>query len=209
MELLEILNWRYSTKRMNGTSVPEEKVNRILEAIRLTASSIGLQPYEVLCISNPELRAKLVPIANNQPQIAECSHLLVFAGWENVTTEQIEAYFQNMAETRGIPLASLDAFKARILGIAQRPQEVNFNWNARQVYIALGTALIAAAAEKVDATPMEGFNAELLDQELGLKERGLRSLVILPLGYRDETSDPIVKLKKVRRPLAKLVNRIN
>ena len=208
-QLLQDLNWRYATKRYNGAKVPAEKLNNILEAIRLSASSIGFQPYEIIAISNPELKNKLTPIANNQPQIAACSTLLVFAAWENVTAAQIDAYFQSIADTRGIPLESLSNFKNSVAGIAQRPQEVNFNWNARQVYIALGTALVAAATEKVDATPMEGFNNEALDQELGLKEKGLRSVVILPLGYRDEATDPIAKMKKVRRPLSQLVKFID
>jgi len=208
MELLEKLNWRYATKRMTGATVPEEKIDHILEAIRLLASSMGLQPYTVFVIENPELRKQIQPAAYNQPQIVESSHILVFAAWDNVSEAQVDAYMAHIAEERGIPVESLAGFRANFGGILSRSAEENFNWTARQTYIALGTALVAAAYEQVDATPMEGFNPAAVDEILGLKEKGLKSVSILALGYRDEANDSLAKAKKVRRTTDKLFVKI-
>jgi nitroreductase / dihydropteridine reductase len=200
MDLIQALNWRYAAKRMNGQKVPQEKIENILEATRLAPSSMGLQPYTVLVIEDEDLRKQIQKVANNQPQIVEGSHLLVFAAWDNITEEQINEYINNTAETRGVTLDSLSGFKNALLGIANRnTQEQNFQWSARQAYIAFGTAIAAAATEKVDATPMEGFNAAALDELLNLKEKGLRSVTLLPLGYRDTENDWLANQKKVRR----------
>lgn len=205
MELIQSLEWRYASKRMNGEKVPEEKVNTILEAIRLAPSSMGLQPYTVLLIEDEKLKEKIQPIAFNQPQVVEGSHLLVFAAWDNVTPQHIEEYIGYTAAVRNMPAASLNDFKNTLLNMAKnRTQEENFNWAARQAYIAFGTALVAAAAEKVDATPMEGFNNAALDELLNLKEKGLRSVTMLPLGFRDAENDWLAKLPKVRREKEKL-----
>ncbi|MBA2610587.1 MAG: NAD(P)H-dependent oxidoreductase [Bacteroidetes bacterium] len=199
MDVLEKLNWRYAVKKYTNAKIPQDKLNRILEAIRLSASSIGLQPYSVLVIENQELRKKLLPAGNNQPQIIEASQLIVFAAWETVTEEKISAYIKDIAEVRGVTIESLEGFKGMMAGLPGRDAEQNFNWAARQTYIALGTGLVAAAIEGVDATPMEGFNAPAFDEILNLKEKGLRSVSIMALGYRDAERDPFAKLKKVRR----------
>lgn len=204
MELLEALQWRYASKKMNGQQVPEEKVERILEAIRLAPSSMGLQPYTVLVIKDAELKKQILPIANNQQQVVDASHLLVFAAWDNITPEHVDEYIQLTAETRAIPVESLEQFKNILLNIAARPAEENFQWTARQSYIAFATAIAAAAEEHVDATPMEGFNNAALDELLGLKEKGLRSVTLLPLGYRDVENDWLAKFPKVRREKEKL-----
>lgn len=205
MDLIQSLEWRYASKRMNGEKVPEEKVNTILEAISLAPSSMGLQPYTVLLIEDEKLKEKIQPLAFNQPQVVESSHLLVFAAWDNVTPQHIEEYIEYTAGVRNVPAASLNDFKHTLLNMASnRTQEENFNWAARQAYIAFGTALVAAAAEKVDATPMEGFNNAALDELLNLKEKGLRSVTMLPLGFRDVENDWLVKLPKVRREKEKL-----
>ncbi|GGB90185.1 NAD(P)H-dependent oxidoreductase [Dyadobacter sediminis] len=208
-DLIEKLNWRYATKRMNGTAVPQEKLDTILEAIKLSPSSVGLQPYTILVIEDKETKEKIHTIANNQPQILESSALLVFAAWEKITANDITEYMNLIATTRGISVESLAGFQSSIQGgILSRSEDVNFQWAARQAYIALGHALVAAATENVDATPMEGFNAEQLDELLGLREKGLRSVVIVTLGYRDEEKDPLVRAKKVRRPHDELFIRI-
>lgn len=204
MELLDALQWRYASKKMNGKQVPEEKVERILEAIRLAPSSMGLQPYTVLVIKDAEIKKQILPIANNQQQIVDSSHLLVFAAWDNITPDHVEDYIQLTAETRKIPVESLSQFKAALLNIAARTAEENFVWTARQSYIAFATAIAAAAAERVDATPMEGFNNAALDELLGLKEKGLRSITLLPLGYRDAENDWLATSPKVRREKEKL-----
>lgn len=204
-KIVESLEWRYASKRMNGEKVPADKVNNILEAIRLAPSSMGLQPYTVLVIEDEELKKKIQPIAMNQPQIVESSHLLVFAAWDDITPEHIGEYISNTATVRNMPEETLSDFKNTLLNIAQNnTQEENFTWAAKQTYIAFGTALIAAAAEKVDATPMEGFDSAALDELLNLKEKGLRSVTLIPLGYRDTENDWLAKLPKVRRQKEKL-----
>jgi len=205
MKLIESLNWRYASKRMNGQAVPAEKVENILEAISLAPSSMGLQPYTVLVITDPEIKAKITPIAYNQPQINESSHLLVFAAWADITPAHIDEFISHTATTRNAPLESLEDFRNTLLGIITRnTTEQNFNWAARQAYIAFGTAITAAAEARVDATPMEGFDSAALDQLLGLDKKGLKSVTLLPLGYRDAANDWLVNLPKVRRQKEKL-----
>ncbi|MDE2416303.1 MAG: NAD(P)H-dependent oxidoreductase [Burkholderiales bacterium] len=200
-DLISKLQWRYAAKKMNPEkAVPQEKVERILEAIRLTATSSGLQPYEVIVVTNKEIREKIKPIAWNQGQITDGSHLLVFAAWDNYTAERINGMFDLVNAQRGFTSEGWENYRKMLLSTyPERDAEVNFNHAARQAYIGLGTALIAAAEEQVDATPMEGFDPKALDEILGLKARGLRSVAILPLGYREEAEDWLVNLKKVRR----------
>jgi len=200
MNLIEALNWRYAAKRMNGEKVPAEKVENILEAIRLAPTSLGMQPFSVILIENEELRKKIQPAAYNQPQIAECSHLIVFAAWNDVTVEHVNTYLQNIVATRNVPLESLDGFKGNLMNVVNhRTQEQKREWAAKQVYIALGIALTAAALEQVDATPMEGFKPAEVDQILGLEAKGLHSVCLMTLGYRDTNTDYLVNQKKVRR----------
>jgi nitroreductase len=130
----------------------------------------------------------------------EASHLLIFAAWNDVTEAQVDEYMQNIAEVRGIPVESLAEFKASLMnGVVSRTQEQKYEWSARQAYIALGTALAAAAEQGVDATPMEGFDPAALDELLNLEEKGLRSVTLLPLGYRHTEADFLATAKKVRR----------
>ncbi|MBU3605441.1 NAD(P)H-dependent oxidoreductase [Polynucleobacter sp. MWH-Creno-3A4] len=201
MSLIDKLQWRYATKKMDPTkAVPPEKLDQILEAIRLTASSSGLQPYEVIVISNPQIREKIQLIANGQSQITDCSYLLVFAAWDNYTTERINAAFDMTEKIRNFTSESGTAYRQMLLkNYPNRDPEINFNHTSKQAYIGLGTALIAAAYEEVDSTPMEGFDPQALDTLLNLKERGLRSVVMLPLGYRKADEDWLLNLKKVRR----------
>jgi nitroreductase len=199
MSIITALRWRYATKRMNGAKVPKEKMDVILDAISLAPSSYGLQPYSVFVIEGKEMLEKIKPIAYNQPQITEASALLVFAAWDKLTKERIATYIQHIAEVRNITLRSLDPVKEQIETQLKNSDADNLIWNAKQTYIALGVALVAAAEENVDSTPMEGFNKEQLDEVLQLKSKGLRSTVILTLGYRDVANDYLVNLKKVRR----------
>jgi nitroreductase len=199
MELLNALTWRYASKKMNGKKVSEDKVEKILEAIRLAPSSIGLQPYSVMVITDPGLKKQILPIANNQQQIVDSSHLLVFAAWDKITTERVEEFIRLNATTRKVSFESLDGLKSKLLNIAKRSEEENFEWAARQTYIAFATGIAAAAEERVDATPMEGFNNVALDELLNLNDKGLRSLTLLPLGYREHEKDWLVNLPKVRR----------
>jgi len=201
MSLLDDLKWRYATKKMNGNVVPQEKVDYILEAVRLSASSSGLQPYEIFVITNAELLEKIKVLAWNQSQITDCSHLLVFAAWDGYSLERIEKVFARTLAERGLPADTMDDYKKTLWGMYEPlPTEWHANHAARQAYIALGTALAAAAEQKVDAKPMEGFTPEEVDKLLELKEKGLKSAVLLPLGYRDEANDWLVNMKKVRTP---------
>lgn len=210
-DLLQKLEWRYATKKMEPSKVvPQEKVERILEAIRLTASSSGLQPYEVLVVTNPALREQIRPHAWDQSQITDCSHLLVFAAWDNYTAERINMMFDLVNEQRGFKNEGWENYRQTLLNsYPQRDAETNYQHAARQAYIGLGSALIAAAYEEVDSTPMEGFDPVKVDEILQLRERGLRSVVILPLGYRAEEGDWLVKLKKVRRPREQFIREAN
>ncbi|QWD90392.1 NAD(P)H-dependent oxidoreductase [Polynucleobacter sp. MWH-Braz-FAM2G] len=202
MSLIDKLQWRYATKKMDVTkSVPQAKVEQILEAIRLTASSSGLQPYEVLVVTNKAIREKIKAIAWDQTQIVDCSHLLVFAAWDTYTAERINTAFDMTEEIRNFKSEAGDIYRQKLLsGYPPRDAEINYNHAAKQAYIGLGTALIAAAYEEVDSTPMEGFDPAALDEILNLKAKGLRSVVMLPLGYRKADEDWLVNLKKVRKP---------
>ncbi len=200
-DLINKLKWRYATKKMDASRpVPQQKIERILEAIRLTASSSGLQPYEVIVVTNPELRAQIVPHAWNQAQITDGSHLLVFAAWDNYTAERINTMFDLVKDERGFKTEAWEAYRQQLLAAyVPRDAATNYQHAARQAYIGLGTALIAAAEEGVDSTPMEGFDPDKVDEILGLRARGLRSVILLPLGYRTTEGDWLANLKKVRR----------
>lgn len=202
MDLLQMFEWRYATKKMDPRRVvPQEKVDRILEAARLAPTSSGLQPFEIVVVTNPEVRARIKPIAWGQSQITDCSHLLVFAAWDNYTADRINMMFDLTNQERGATNAAWENYRNMLLAkYPPRSAEENFQHAARQAYIALGFALAAAAAEQVDSTPMEGFDNQALDDILHLSARGLRSVLILPLGYRDADDDWLVNLKKVRKP---------
>jgi nitroreductase/dihydropteridine reductase len=210
MDFLEKLNWRYATKKMDpALTVAQDKVERILEAIRLTPTSSGLQPFEVVVVTNPQLREKIKAVAHNQGQVADCSHLLVFAAWDDYTPERINAMFDLVNEERGFRSEGWEGYRKVLLErYPARGAEANFQHAARQAYIGLGVAIAAAAIEGVDSTPMEGFDADALDELLDLRARGLRSVLLLPLGYREAASDWLAKLKKVRRPRASFITEI-
>lgn len=211
MDLIERLNWRYAAKKMDPTKkVPEEKVNRILEAARLAPTSSGLQPYEILVVTNSELRERIKPVSWNQGQVTDCSHLLVFAAWDDYTPERINMMFDLTNTVRGFKNEGWENYRQQLLaGYPPRGPEVNHQHAARQAYMGLMAAMMAAAFEEVDCTPMEGFDPPAVDEILKLSERGLRSVVMLPLGYREADKDWLVNLKKVRRPLEQFVTRID
>lgn len=208
MDLIEALNWRYATKKFADKKLSDEKLQKILDAIALSASSAGMQTYRVFVIENPEIRKELASDSFN-PQIVDSSHLLLFAAYDSINQEIIEHYIQFVAEERGLAVENLADFKKSLEShLLIRTDEENFIWSSKQAYIALGTGLIAAAELQVDATPMEGFNAEKLDRILGLREKGLKSVVLLSLGYRDEENDFFAKLKKVRLPKEEFVTEV-
>ncbi|KQQ33787.1 NAD(P)H-dependent oxidoreductase [Duganella sp. Leaf126] len=209
-DLIDKLNWRYATKKYNPAKQLEQaKLDKILEAIRLAPTSSGLQPFEVLVVKTPELRDKIRAVAWNQSGVSEASHLLVFAAWDNITEERIDMMFDMTNDQRGFINEGWEAYRKQLKGIvASRTLEQNAEAAARQVYIALGLAMVAAAEEHVDSTPMEGFDPKAVDEILGLGARHLKSVVILPLGYRADEGDWLANLKKVRRPMDQIVSEI-
>ena len=208
--LIEQLKWRYATKKMDPTKVvPQDKVEAIVEAIRLAPTSSGTQPFELIVVTNPEILSEICIAAGGQAQITDGSHLLVFAAWDNYTEKRINDVTKIMIDERGeIPLINeyYDNLKASYL---PRDKEINYAHAARQAYIALGIALVAAAEQKVDSTPMEGFDPATVDNILGLKEQGLRSVVLMPLGYRDPAADWLLPMKKVRKSRETIVTLID
>jgi nitroreductase/dihydropteridine reductase len=191
---------------MTGQTVPEDTIDKIIGAARLAPSGIGLQPYEIIVVTNPEWKAKILPIAMNQPQVVQSSHLLVFAAWQNYSLARINKVFDYLNEQRNQPASVSDAHRNFAISyFGKLTEEEQFHHAAKQANIALGFAVATAALEQVDATPMEGFNALALDELLGLKAKSLRSSMLLAIGYRDEVNDWNLQLKKVRKPLAELV----
>jgi nitroreductase len=208
MSLLDSLKWRYAVKRMNGNKIPEATMNTILEATKLAPSSFGLTPYNIIVIEDEETRKKLQPHFYNQPQVGESSALVIFATWNSITEKEVAAYMQEIAEERGVPVESLNDFAGYINGSIKNLKAEQLQiWAAKQTYIALGFALVAAATEEIDATPMEGFKPDAVDEALGLKELGLHSAVAVTLGYRDAANDYLSGAKKVRRASEKLIIR--
>ena len=208
--LNDLLNWRYATKKMDPAKpVPQDKVDAIIEAIRLAPTSNGTQPFELFVVTNPDIRKQITEAAGGQAQITDGSHLLVFAAWDNYTADRIDAVVDLNVEARGdMPMLHTyyDNLKANYV---PRDAAVNYAHAARQAYIALGIALLAAAEQEVDSTPMEGFDPAAVDAILGLKERGLRSVVLMPLGYRDEAGDWLLPMGKVRKSRDTIVTECN
>jgi len=206
MELLEKLRWRYATKAMNGKKVSQEKIDNIVEAISLAPTSSGLQPFEVYIITDQAVKEKIKPVAWNQSVITDCSHLLIFAAWDTYTADRINKMFDLTNEVRGFKNEGWENYRQMLLNsYPQKDAEENFNHAARQAYIAFSQALAAAAFEEIDATPIEGFDPAAVDEILGLREKGLRSCVVLTLGYRDPENDWLVNLKKVRKSKDELI----
>lgn len=208
--LTELMDWRYATKKMDPSkAVPQEKVDAIVEAIRMTPTSSGTQPFELLVVTNPEVRGEIRKVAWDQAQITDGSHLLVFAAWDNYTEERIDEVTDLLVEARGeLPLLK-DYYTNLKASYLPREAEVNYAHAARQAYIALGFALLAAAEQEVDSTPMEGFDPEAVDEILGLRAQGLRSVLLLPLGYRDAAADWLLPMKKVRKSQELMVRTID
>lgn len=208
-DFLDKLKERYAAKAMNGNIVPQESIDRIIEAARLAPTSSGLQPFEVIVVTNPKIKAKIKEIAWNQPQISDCSHLLVFAAWDDYTEDRINYMFDYTNEVRGFSNEGWETYRQKLLShYPNRSANENFNHAAKQTYIAMMASMAQAVYENIDSTPMEGFDPAALDQILDLPSKGLRSTLMLPLGYRDAEKDWLVNLPKVRRPLNQFVSYI-
>jgi nitroreductase len=199
MKLLESLQWRYATKKMNGEKIPQDKLNTILEATKLAPSSYGLTPYQVIVVEDQELKQQLQGACYGQTQLVDSSAVLVFATWDNITEAGVHAYLNEISRQREIPVEVLKVLQDMMIGsISNMTEEQKQTWAQKQTYIGLGFALVAAATEEVDSTPMEGFVPQQVDDILGLKELGLKSSVVLTLGYRDADNDYLASSKKVR-----------
>jgi len=210
MELLDKLKWRYAAKAMNGKKVPQVKIDSIIEAASLAPTSSGLQPFEIMVVTNQEVKQQIREIGWNQSVIADCSHLLVFAAWDTYTAERINKMFDLTNEIRGFENEGWENYRQMLLhSYPQKGAEVNFQHAARQAYVAFSQSIAAAAFEEVDSTPIEGFDPDALDKILNLREQGLRSCVILALGYRDSEKDWLVNLTKVRKSKEDLVTYID
>ena len=206
MKLLDALQWRYAVKKMNGTKVPAEKLETIIEATRLAPSGFGLTPYSIIVVEDEETRKKLQPAFYNQSQVVDGSVVIVFAAWNTISEKEIAEYMQEIADQRGVAVDTLKDFSSAVNGSFKNktPEQARV-WADKQTYLALGFSLVAAAAEEIDATPMEGFAPDAVDEILGLKALGLHSAVALTLGFRDAANDYLVNAKKVRRTTDKLV----
>ena len=193
-------NWRYATKKFDTTKkVSKEDLETLKEAIRLSASSFGLQPYRVLIIENPELRAKLQPAAWGQSQIVDASQLIVFANITNFGETEIDVSVANTTKTRGLPADALkgygDFMKSKIVAL---PEDVRNTWASKQTYLALGNLMNAASELKIDVTPMEGFEPAKVNEILGLGKLGLNATLLATIGYRHE-EDATQHYAKVRK----------
>jgi nitroreductase len=202
---IENANWRYATKKFDASKkVSSEHLNILKEAIRLSASSYGLQPYKILIIENPELKAKLQPASYGQTQIVDASQVIVFANELNVGDTQIEAYVSNIIKTRGLTFDTVKGYSDYMKSaISNMPENVKNTWTAKQCYIALSNLLNAAAELKIDVTPMEGFVPEQYNEILGLDQLGLNAVVVATIGYRhlEDANQHIAKVRKSNEEL--------
>ena len=209
MQLIENLKWRYATKKMDASKkVSQQNIDYIKEAVQLSASSYGLQPYTVIEIENPALREELKPFSWNQAQITDASHLFVFCNKVEVMTKDVDELIQLKAETNGIPIDKISGYGDFIKGKLKEKSEIEmFHWTEKQTYIALSNAMNACAELQIDCTPMEGFESDKYNEKLGLTEKGLNACVVLAIGYRDK-EDATQNSKKVRKPIESLFDKI-
>ncbi|WP_370898815.1 NAD(P)H-dependent oxidoreductase [Chryseobacterium gossypii] len=204
MNYLEALSRRYSVKKFNQQIIPQETLHNILESGKLSASSLGLQPYKILVVESEEMKQKLIPAFYNPSQISTCSHLIVIISKKIIDESYIRGYFHHISEVRDVPLEKLDLFKKSISQhISQKTSDEIFNWAEKQSYIVLANMMYAAAIENIDTCPMEGFRQDLIEEILNIDPETEKVTVTLALGYRSE-EDHFQHMKKVRKPNEKL-----
>ena len=205
MTYIEALQKRYSVKKFDKEKiVSQEKLKNILEAGRLSVSSLGLQPYQIIVVETEELKKQLIPAFYNPSQISTCSHLIVLVSRKTVEQDYLDKYFDHIKNIRNISDDLLIGFRKSIdSNLDSRDAQTILEWNERQTYILLGNLIFAAALEEVDTCPMEGFIEEKIDEVLGLNSNTEKVSVTLALGYRAE-DDIFQKMKKVRKPDDKL-----
>ncbi|GGZ64426.1 NAD(P)H-dependent oxidoreductase [Mesonia mobilis] len=206
MSSLTSLQWRYATKKFDASKqLSPEQIDVLKQCFNLTATSYGLQPLQLVVIKHKELQEQLLPHSFQQQQIVTASHLLVICIEKNIDAEFINRYFELTKNIRNTPEEILKPFREFLLkDFGAKPQQEQEQWAINQAYLALGNLLTVCAEEKIDACPMEGFDAEKYDEILKLKEKNLKSVLILPVGYRAE-DDIFADFEKVRRPLRETV----
>lgn len=209
MSLIEDLQWRHAVKAYDPTKkVSEEDLDKIIEAARLAPTSSGLQPFQLLVVESQEVKERLVPGSLNPECMRDCSHVLVFAAWDRYTAERIDEIYDLTTDERGLPRGRFNSYTDKIKGIyLNETAEENHAHIARQTYIALGLALAQAAELRIDSTPIEGFDNAIVDEVLGLQEKGLKSVSLMYIGYADQEKDWLAQMKKVRQPKEKFVVR--
>lgn len=196
--VLEALNWRYAVKKFDATRKIDPATWTALEqAVTLSPSSYGLQPWRFFVVETPAIRQQLRAVSWNQSQITDASHLLVFARRSTMTVADVDRYISRTIEVRGVPAAALEDYKKMMVGHVTNPQLDVGVWAAKQIYIALGVFLSAAAMVGVDACPMEGFSAPDYDKILDLPAKGYNATVVATAGYR-AADDGFAAMKKVR-----------
>lgn len=202
MDIINSLKWRYATKKFNPSKKLSNKQVEILKnAFNLTATSFGLQPVKMIVIENKELQEKFVELSYFQRQVADASHLLILCIDTNTTSEDINAYFDLEKETRNVSEATISKFREQLLQMYENKTIEEKQLSAiYQTYIILGNLMTVCAVEKIDACPLEGFIPEKVDKLLNLKEKNLKSVLMLPVGYRAD-DDIMCEMKKVRKPL--------
>lgn len=204
-KIIEDLNWRYAVKKFDSTKkVSQEDLEIIKESLRLVASSFGLQPLKYIIIENEEVKKQLIPASFGQAQVAECSHLIVICSTTDVQDIDVDMYMETISKVRGVPAEMLEQFGQYIKGwVAKMTQEQKSNWTTRQAYIALGQLMSTCAQLRIDSTPMEGFDASVFNEKLGLSEKGLEATLVCPIGYRSQEDESQYR-PKVRKELEDL-----
>ena len=203
MNIIDSLKWRYAVKKFDtNKDLSEIQIETLKEAFNLTATSYGLQPLKLVIIKNKKIQEKLLPFSWNQQQILQASHLLVICIKDNYTTKEVENYFNLVQKIRNTPDEVINPFKKFLTAeIAKKTQEELYVSNKNQAYIALGNLLTVCASQEIDSCPMEGFTPDKYDEILDLKKDNLKSVLVLPVGFR--ASDDYMKdLTKVRKNIS-------
>ncbi|MDG1778689.1 MAG: NAD(P)H-dependent oxidoreductase [Flavobacteriaceae bacterium] len=210
MSLLDALKWRYATKKFDtNKAISSSDLEKIKEGFNLSASSYGLQPVELLLVHNKAIQKELVPMAMNQLQVEQASHVAIFCVKTALDANYVVDYFERIKAIRETPDEILAPFRTHIIESfsTKTPEEVQL-WGAKQAYLAMGNLLVVCADLKIDACPMEGFEPQKIDDYFDLKAKGLKSVLLMPMGYRAE-DDPFATMKKVRKALSESVTEIS
>ena len=201
MKLNKVLHKRYACKQMNGKKIAPEKLNNILEAIRLAPTSMGLQPFEIFVVDSQKVKDEIFEVAApGQPQIPQSSEVIIFAVHKKLTDDILNAFYKRYKEARPtVDTKEIKNYVYSINNFVDRHHEKVSHWTARQAYIALGFGLIAAANEGVDAVPIEGYNPSALDEYLELDKQNLQSVCMMAVGYSNKETDYNRTLPKIRK----------